>query len=215
MAVAEISLVLLTLKRDAMETSLETMTTGFSLKSIPFRDVTQRRKGGKSQWKFARGGNPWKAICPSGKEDSSGRRSRRWRWSARRPRWVPEGYARRTSREAWSPRLGAGGVGGGSWWTMQEGEEEEEEEAKRRRSRRRRRRSSARGDGKGCIYPATVYTGATEDGPRWKSAAFRGTGQENWLTTFRTGVELPIPGLPPVPGPPPEALFTDIYAGRA
>ena len=90
---------------------------------------------------------------------------------------------------------------------------QEVEEAKRRRSRRRRR-SSARGDGKGCIYPATVYTGATEDGPRWKSAAFRGTGQENWLTTFRTGVELPIPNLSPVPGPQPEAVFTDIYAGR-
>lgn len=52
-----------------------------------------------------------------------------------------------------------------------------------------------RGMEKGCIYPGTVYTGATEDGPRWKSAAFRGTGQENWLTTFRTGVELldPLP----------------------
>ncbi|KYM79905.1 hypothetical protein ALC53_09610 [Atta colombica] len=36
------------------------------------------------------------------------------------------------------------------------------------------------------------HTGAgTEDGPRWKSAAFGGTGQENWLTTFRTGSELP------------------------
>lgn len=43
------------------------------------------------------------------------------------------------------------------------------------------------------VYLLTVvHTGAgTENGPRWKSAAFGGTGQENWLTTFRTGSELP------------------------
>lgn len=43
------------------------------------------------------------------------------------------------------------------------------------------------------VYLLTVvHTGVgTENGPRWKSAAFGGTGQENWLTTFRTGSELP------------------------
>lgn len=43
------------------------------------------------------------------------------------------------------------------------------------------------------VYLLTVvHTGAgTENGPRWKSAAFGGTGQENWLTTFRTGSESP------------------------
>lgn len=57
------------------------------------------------------------------------------------------------------------------------------------------------------VYLLTVvHTGAgTENGPRWKSAAFGGTGQENWLTTFRTGSELPnrSPICPPshVPAP--------------
>lgn len=65
---------------------------------------------------------------------------------------------------------------------------------------------------KGCIYPGTVYTGATEDGPRWKSAAFRGTGQENWLTTFRTGRRIARSRPPAGTG---NTMFTDIYAGRA
>ncbi|KAF7379104.1 hypothetical protein HZH68_016949 [Vespula germanica] len=54
------------------------------------------------------------------------------------------------------------------------------------------RRGEFGGVEKGCIYPTAVHTGATEDGPRWKSAAFRGTGQENCLTTFRTATELPV-----------------------
>lgn len=66
--------------------------------------------------------------------------------------------------------------------------------------------------GKGCIYPGTAYTGATEDGPRWKSAAFRGTGQENWLTTFRTGRRIARSRPLPATG---NTMFTDIYAGRA
>lgn len=51
------------------------------------------------------------------------------------------------------------------------------------------------------VYLLTVvHTGAgTENGPRWKSAAFGGTGQENWLTTFRTGSELP--NRSPIPRP--------------
>jgi len=49
------------------------------------------------------------------------------------------------------------------------------------------------GDGKGCIYRGPLYTPAPSPRTdrRWKSTAFGGTGQENCLTTFRTGSESP------------------------
>ncbi|EFN69897.1 hypothetical protein EAG_10859 [Camponotus floridanus] len=69
--------------------------------------------------------------------------------------------------------------------------------------RRMNEASASRGMEKG-VFTHRQYTSVradTEDGPRWKSTVFGGTGQENCLTTFRTGSELPnrSPAVPSVP----------------